>query len=190
MGLGKKYGLLGPRPFPGGKIPDSVIREFPCEKNRATPDTQATALVVIVSLEMTAAENTGDSASNSLAAPMAGPTDQRGCRSAKAETGQETGFGEKILIVAGTRALTTANAAKFRERVFAAMNGHDVIEVDLSETTFMDCGGFGALVALSNAARDRQGRLRLQNPTPPVEQMLTLMEAQRVFEIVNPRPSC
>ena len=92
--------------------------------------------------------------------------------------------------VTGTRALTTANANKFRERVIAALNAHDVIEVDLSRTTFMDCGGLGALVALRNATRDRNARVRLLNPTPPVEQVLRLLEAQRVFEIVTELPGC
>ena len=68
--------------------------------------------------------------------------------------------------------------------------GHDVIEVDLSGTTFLDCGGLGALIALRNATRDRKGRMRLLNPTPPVEQVLNLLEAQRVFEIVTARPGC
>ena len=54
----------------------------------------------------------------------------------------------------------------------------------------MDCGGLGALVALRNATRDRNARVRLLNPTPPVEQVLRLLEAQRVFEIVTELPGC
>ena len=72
----------------------------------------------------------------------------------------------------------------------SSVNGHDVIEVDLSGTTFMDCGGLGALIALRNATRDRKRRVRLLNPTPPVEQVLHLLEAQRVFEIVTAQPGC
>jgi anti-anti-sigma factor len=125
-----------------------------------------------------------------LASPIGAQTSQRGCLSAKTEASRATENAKKVLSVAGTRVLTTATACKFRERVIAGLNGHDVIEVDLSGTTFMDCGGLGALIALRNATRDRKGRVRLLNPTPPVEQVLRLLEAQRVFEIVTARPSC
>ena len=125
-----------------------------------------------------------------LAAPIDAETGQCGCLTAKTEASGGTENGERVLSVAATRVLTTATAAKFRDRAFAGLNGHDVIEVDLSRTTFMDCGGLGALIALRNATRDRKSRVRLLNPTPPVEQVLNLLEAQRVFEIVTARPGC
>ena len=125
-----------------------------------------------------------------LAAPIDSETRQWGCLTAKTQANGGTENGEKVLSVAGTRVLTTATAGKFRERVFAGLNGHDVIEVDLSRTTFMDCGGLGALIALRNATRESNSRMRLLNPTPPVEQVLNLLEAQRVFEIVTARPGC
>src|SRR5439155_25449844 len=101
-----------------------------------------------------------------------------------------TEYREKVLGVVGTRVLITATTRRFQERVLAGLNGHDVIEVDLSGTTFMDCGGLGVLIALRNATRDSKKRVRLLNPTPPVEQVLNLLEAQRVFEIVTARPGC
>jgi len=138
---------------------------------------------------MILAQSIGGSTSQLLDAPIDAETSQCGCLTAK-KAGRATDNSEKVLSVAGTRVLTTATATKFRERVFAALNGHDIIEVDLSRTTFMDCGGLGALIALRNATRDRTGRMRLLNPTPPVEQVLNLLEAQRVFEIVTARPGC
>jgi anti-anti-sigma factor len=139
---------------------------------------------------MTLAQTIGGSTSQLLDAPIDAETSQCGCLTANKGAGRGTENGEKVLSVAGTNVLTTATATKFRERVFAALNGHDIIEVDLSRTTFMDCGGLGALIALRNATRARQGRMRLLNPTPPVEQVLNLLEAQRVFEIVTARPAC
>jgi anti-anti-sigma factor len=136
------------------------------------------------------AQTIAGSTSQLLAAPIDAETRQCRCPTAKAEASRSTGNEEKVLSVAGTRVLTTATASKFRERVFAGLNGHDVIEVDLSRTTFMDCGGLGALIAVRNATRERKGRVRLLNPTPPVEQVLNLLDAQRVFEIVTARPGC
>ena len=136
------------------------------------------------------AQTIGGSANLLFAAPIEAGTSPCECRTAQPEAGREAVKGEKVLSVAGTRVLTTATASKFRERVIAGLNGHDVIEVDLSGTTFMDCGGLGALIALRNATRDLKGRVRLLNPTPPVEEVLNLLEAQRVFEIVTARPGC
>ena len=136
------------------------------------------------------AQTIGGSTTQLLAAPIHAETGQWGCLSTITEASRGTENRERVLSVAGTRILTTATASKFRERVIAALNGHDVIEIDLSRTTFMDCGGLGALIALRNATRDRKGRMRLLNPTPPVEQVLNLLEAQRAFEIVTARPGC
>src|SRR6185503_18323466 len=139
---------------------------------------------------MNGAQTIGSSTSELLTAPIEAETGQSEYPSGRTYSSQGKEHAEKVLSVAGTRVLTTATAGKFRERVFAALNGHDVIEVDLSGTTFMDCGGLGALIALRNATRDRHGRMRLLNPKPDVEQVLTLLEARRVFEIVTARPGC
>jgi anti-sigma B factor antagonist len=59
------------------------------------------------------------------------------------------------------------------------------IDIDLSQTTFLDSCGLGALVALQKTASDRQGTLRLLNPQPPVEQILELTRMDRILEIVK-----
>jgi len=40
-------------------------------------------------------------------------------------------------------------------------------------------------VALQKTAAERQGRIRLLNPTPRVQQILELTRLHRVFEIVR-----
>ncbi|PYV51158.1 MAG: hypothetical protein DMG98_26555 [Acidobacteria bacterium] len=92
---------------------------------------------------------------------------------------------EEVLTFEGFNELTAANADMFRKEVHAAVNGHKVIEVDLSQTTFMDCGGLGALIALRNLARDRNGMVRLLNPTQPVHLLLEVMGFGNIFEIVD-----
>ena len=91
---------------------------------------------------------------------------------------------EEVLTFGAFKELTAANADMFRKEVHAAVNGHKVIEVDLSPTTFMDCGGLGALIALRNLARDRNGIVRLVNPTPPVHLLFEVMGFGNIFEIV------
>jgi Anti-anti-sigma regulatory factor (antagonist of anti-sigma factor) len=96
-------------------------------------------------------------------------------------------IGGEVLSVVGFAELTAANSNRFRKEVCAALNGHTVVEIDLSRTTTMDCAGLGALIALRNLARRRNGVVRLMNPTSRLTQLLDLMRAGEIFEIVNTR---
>ena len=94
---------------------------------------------------------------------------------------------EKVLTVGGFAELTAANHELFRKQVCSSLNGHRSIEIDLSRTTFMDCAGLGALIALRKCARGRNGVMRLVNPTPPVQQLFDVVCAGGLFEIVKSR---
>ena len=93
----------------------------------------------------------------------------------------------EILRVGGFAELTAANSDKVGRKIRAHLNGHTTIEIDLSRTTFMDCTGLGALIALRNLARARNGGVRLLNPTPTVRRFFDLVRAGEIFEIVNNR---
>lgn len=82
--------------------------------------------------------------------------------------------------------LAEANAGPFRDWVHQALkDGHKNIEVDLSQTTFVDSSGLGALVSLHKAAARRAGALRLINPRPPVQQILELTRLDGILQIVK-----
>ena len=100
----------------------------------------------------------------------------------------ETAIAEKVLTVVGFAELTAPNNKLFRKKVCAALNGHTVLEIDLSQTTFMDCAGLGALIAISHPVRDRKIVVRLINPTSRVQQLLNIMRAGQILEIVNRPP--
>ena len=95
----------------------------------------------------------------------------------------------EVLRVGGFAELTAANSDRVGKKIRADLNGHTIIEIDLSRTTFMDCTGLGALVALRNMARARNGGVRLLNPTPTVQQLFDVVCAGHMFEIVNTRPT-
>src|SRR5437773_10823024 len=83
--------------------------------------------------------------------------------------------------------LGAANSNKFRDQARAALNdGQKNIEVDLSQTTFLDSCGLGALIALHKTACSRQGTVRLLHPMPAVQQILELTRMHQIFEIVKP----
>jgi anti-anti-sigma factor len=98
----------------------------------------------------------------------------------------EPAAGDQVLTVRSPARLTAANHESFGRQVGAALNGHQSIELDLAHTTFMDCAGLGALIALDKLARGRRGALRVVNPTPPVRQLFAIVEAGRLFEVVPP----
>jgi len=82
--------------------------------------------------------------------------------------------------------LGEANANAFRDWVRGAFNnGHRNIEVDLSQTSFVDSCGLGALIGLHKAAATRQGKLILVNPQQPIQQIFELTRLDGIFEIVK-----
>lgn len=95
------------------------------------------------------------------------------------------GQGE-TLNVSGIKELGAANSQSFRDEVRSALNDlHRNIQIDLSETNFVDSCGLGALISLHKTTCNRNGTVRLMNPTPPVQQILELTRMHRIFEIVN-----
>lgn len=92
----------------------------------------------------------------------------------------------ETLQVSGVKELAAANSNAIRDQVRSALtDGQRNIEIDLSETGFLDSCGLGALIALHKTACGRKGTLRLVNPMPSVLQILELTRMHRIFEIVK-----
>ena len=90
------------------------------------------------------------------------------------------------LRVSAIKELGAAEADEFRDQIRAALaDGHRNIEIDLAETTFVDSCGLGAIIALHKNACSRQGKVRLVNPQPAVQQILDLTRMDRILEIVT-----
>ena len=93
----------------------------------------------------------------------------------------------ETLNVSEIQELTAVNAAAFRDGLQSALAASpSVIEINLSQTRFMDSSGLGALFALYRATAQRKDMvLRLLNPTPEIQQLLELTQMQQLFEIVR-----
>ncbi len=61
----------------------------------------------------------------------------------------------------------------------------DTLEVDLSETIFMDSTGISFLIAQKKIAIRDGKAMRLRNPSPPVMNILTLVQLISFFEVVD-----
>jgi anti-anti-sigma factor len=91
---------------------------------------------------------------------------------------------DEVLRVKGLAELTAHNVERFRGETNAALNGHTSIEIDLSDTIVMDCSALGALIALRNCTRRRNGVVRLMSPNPAVRRLIEIVRAEQMFEIV------
>lgn len=90
------------------------------------------------------------------------------------------------LRITGIKELGAANSQSFRDQARSAFaDDMQNIEIDLSQTMFVDSCGLGALISLHKTTANRQGCVRLLNPTPPVQQILELTRMHRIFDIVG-----
>jgi anti-sigma B factor antagonist len=90
------------------------------------------------------------------------------------------------LLVSGLTELNATNATGFRDTVRSALNPQiTVLDVDLSETRFLDSSGLGALISLHKTMSTSKGLVRILKPTPTAQQILELTRLHRVFEIVK-----
>lgn len=91
-----------------------------------------------------------------------------------------------ILRVSGLRHLDGPRAELLQREVEAALPAFpQLVEFELAETTAVDCTGLGALVAIQEAARQRNPEVgcRLVRPAPPVRQLLRLTRLQHLFTV-------
>lgn len=73
-------------------------------------------------------------------------------------------------------------AARFREVVTGLVDsGRSKLVIDLSETTFLDSSGLGALISGLKSTRQAGGDLRLAAPTEQVQLVLKLTNMDRVL---------
>ncbi len=97
-------------------------------------------------------------------------------------------YQKDTLHISEVKELGAASSGSFRDEVHANLpTDLKTIEIDLSQTVFLDSCGLGALVMLYKAACARSGgiKMRLLNPTPPVQQIFELTRMHLLFEIVR-----
>lgn len=81
--------------------------------------------------------------------------------------------------------LSAVNSTSFREEVQAAIPpALNTLDIDLSQTLFVDSCGLGALFTLYKTTGNGNGvKLRLLNPAPQIQQLLELTQMHQFFEI-------
>ena len=88
------------------------------------------------------------------------------------------------LSVSEIHELAAATANFFQSEMATALSAEvRNIDLDFSQTAFVDCGGLGALVALRKKASNGHGAptVRLLNAPTSLQQMVQLMKMESVF---------
>lgn len=83
--------------------------------------------------------------------------------------------------------LTAATAPAFKDEVARLIDdGYDKLVIDLSEVSFVDSSGLGALVGLLKKVGNR-GEVVLCHPADSVMQMFRITRMDRVFKMLPDR---
>ena len=90
------------------------------------------------------------------------------------------------LLVTQFKNLGADNAYLLREFAHAALTDqHRVVDIDLTAADYVDSEGLGALISLHKRLSARQGKVRLLNPKPMVQQFFQLLKLDHLFESVQ-----
>ncbi len=93
---------------------------------------------------------------------------------------------ENSLHVSEVPELNATTAGAFRDQIKSGLQpSHTHIDLDLSQTKFLDSSGLGALISVHKIMSSRKGVVRIINPTTQVQQILELTRMHRIFEIVR-----
>ena len=85
------------------------------------------------------------------------------------------------IAVAGEVDLATAPVLGMR--LLTVMDAHHpaVIDVDMTEVSFLDCSGIGVLIAVRNAAEQTRCQVRVSHPQPLVATVLEVLGLLALF---------
>ena len=91
----------------------------------------------------------------------------------------------QTLVVTNLPDLTVSNPIPVRDAIRAALPLTCTrLVLDFAGQPTVDSRGLGFLISLHKTLRSRYGTVSLQQPTPPVRQVLELTHLDRIFEIV------
>ena len=91
-----------------------------------------------------------------------------------------------VLTVSEIGELSASGVQIFRDQIRAAVQAsHQTLDIDLSQTRFLDSSGLGAMISIQKTMSMQKGSVRLLKPTPPVLQILELTRMHKIFEIIQ-----
>ena len=83
--------------------------------------------------------------------------------------------------------LSAVSSPEFKDKARTLSGDVRTVEIDLSQTRFVDSTGLGALFAIYKiaTAHSEKMTMRLLNPQPPIQELFELCQLHKLFEIVH-----
>jgi len=89
------------------------------------------------------------------------------------------------IVIAVRGEIDLASAPAVEQRLRDAGASHDLVALDLSETTFMDSTGVHMVITADHQLRERGGRLVVVQETPQIRRLFELTRLGDHVELVN-----
>lgn len=83
--------------------------------------------------------------------------------------------------------LDASNTKEFKSTIKPLLKEHPRMVLDLSQVSFMDSSGLGALLSCLRQLNSSGGDLKLYGVTPPVRALLELVRMHKIVDITNDR---
>ena len=91
----------------------------------------------------------------------------------------------EVLKVTGVTRLTADQVAWFRDLVRAHLKpAHRFVEIEMANVKSIDSDGIGELMAIYKRVREREGNVRLLQPTPFARRLFEILKLDGILELV------
>jgi anti-sigma B factor antagonist len=95
--------------------------------------------------------------------------------------------GDIAIVVIPGKTLDSANSRVFKEQVAPVVAQNKKLIFDLSQLSFVDSSGLGAILSSLRNANANGGDLKLCGLSKPVRALFELVRMHRIFDILNTR---
>lgn len=92
-----------------------------------------------------------------------------------------------VIVTIGSENLDAGNVKTFKEQIAPTLNEFGTVLVDMSQLTFVDSSGLGALLSCLRTMNNKNGQLKLFAMAKPVLALFELVRMHRIFAIYNSR---
>ncbi len=94
---------------------------------------------------------------------------------------------DAALVLVPGKELDAGNAAELKQNMEPILETYQHVILDLSELTFVDSSGLGAILSFTRKLALKQGELKLCCLQKPVRALVELVRLHRVLDIFNTR---
>lgn len=95
--------------------------------------------------------------------------------------------GKVTVVTIPGKSLDAGNSQEFKKDINPVLDEHKQLVFDLSELTFVDSSGCGALVSCLRRVRTDSGDLKLCRVSSQVLDLFSVIRMDRIFDIFNSR---